>query len=227
MLSLNARVSILQGRLLACHATTQHAAAKTMAVPLPAKKDPKRKKEKLNTNQTASKPTANNGPICAAVASTMTLSPTPALSQVDTRGWTTTPKLIPTIYPKAECEVSYYFATDETNTAPSEQDHTMRQAAADAALCRVNSAFIDTKDVDVPPFIRARATTRGAIMFTTSNCQSNIIYEDYVTIIADALSYHGKCEKVEIGKQFSQFLLHRVPTHFSLPEISDSIATNC
>ena len=197
ILSLNARVSTLQGQLLACHATTQHTAAKMMADPLPAKKDPKRKTEKPNTNQTASNPTANNGPTYAMVASTITLSPTPALSHTDTRGWTTlkveggkkttTPKLIPTIYLKAEREVSCYFATDETNTAPSEQDHTMRQAAVDAALCRVNSAFIDTKDVDVPPFIRVRVTTRSAIIFTTSNCQSNIIYEDYVTIIADAL----------------------------------------
>jgi len=89
ILSLNARVSILQGQLLACHATTQHATAKTMADPLPAKKDPKRKKEKPKTNQTASNPTANNGPTYAAVASTMTLSATPALSHADTRGWTT------------------------------------------------------------------------------------------------------------------------------------------
>jgi len=102
----------------------------------------------------------------------------------------------------------------------------MRQAAADAVLCRVNSAFVDIKDVHVPPFIRAWVTTRGAIIFTTSNCQSKIIYEDYVTIFADSLSYHGKYEKVEIAKWFSQFQLHGVPTHFSLPEISDSIATN-
>jgi len=34
------------------------------------------------------------------------------------------------------------------------------------------------------------------------------------------------CEQVEIGKRFSQFLLHGVPTHLSLSEISDSIATN-
>ena len=89
ILSLNARISILQGQLLACHATNQHATAKTMADPLPAKKDPKRKKEKPDTNQTASNPTANNSPTYAVVASTMILSPTPALSHADTRGWTT------------------------------------------------------------------------------------------------------------------------------------------
>ena len=67
----------------------------------------------------------------------------------------------------------------------------------------------------------------GSIIFTTTNTQNNIIfYEDYTTIIADALSYYGKCEKVEIGKRFSQFLLHGVPIHLSLPDISDSIATN-
>jgi len=52
------------------------------------------------------------------------------------------------------------------------------------------------------------------------------VHEDYKTIIADALTYYVKCETVEIGKRFSQFLLHGVPTHLSLPEISDSIATN-
>jgi len=67
---------------------------------------------------------------------------------------------------------------------------------------------------------------RGSIIFTTTNTQNNIIYEDYMTIIADALTYYGKCEKVEIGKRFSQFLLHGVPTHLPLADISDSIATN-
>jgi len=67
----------------------------------------------------------------------------------------------------------------------------------------------------------------GSIILTTGNTQNNIIYEDYATIIAEALSYYGKCEKVEIGKHYSQFLLHSVPTHLSLLEISDSITTNC
>ena len=67
---------------------------------------------------------------------------------------------------------------------------------------------------------------RGSIIFTTGNTQNNIIYEDYTMIIVDALSYYGKCERVEIGKCYSQFLLHGVPTHLSLPTISDSIAIN-
>ena len=67
---------------------------------------------------------------------------------------------------------------------------------------------------------------RGSIIFTTTNTQNNIIYEDYTTIIADALTYYGKYEKVEIRKLFSQFLLHGVATHLTLPDISDSIATN-
>ncbi|MDX6284375.1 MAG: hypothetical protein QOH03_5446 [Kribbellaceae bacterium] len=102
----------------------------------------------------------------------------------------------------------------------------MRQAEADVALRRVNAALVDNKDINLPPFIRARVTIRGSIILTTSNMQNNIIYEDYSTIIADALSYHGKCERVEIGKRFSQFLLHGVPTHFSIPDISRSITTN-
>jgi len=66
----------------------------------------------------------------------------------------------------------------------------------------------------------------GSIVLTTCNTQNNIIYEDYATIITDTLSYYGKCEKVELGKRFSQLLLHGVPTHLSLPDISNSIATN-
>jgi len=97
---------------------------------------------------------------------------------------------------------------------------------ADMALGQVNSAIVDNKDVLAPPFIRARVTVRGNIIFTTSTTQHNVIYEDYATIIADALSYYGQCEKVEIGRRFSQFLLHGVPTHLSISEISDSIMTN-
>jgi len=66
----------------------------------------------------------------------------------------------------------------------------------------------------------------GSIILTTGNTQNKIIYVDYATIIADAISYYSKCEKVEIGKRYSQFLLHGVPTHLSLPEISVSITTN-
>jgi hypothetical protein len=102
----------------------------------------------------------------------------------------------------------------------------MRQDEADIALRQVNSALVDNKDINIPPFIRARVTVRGSIIFTTSTVQNNIIYEDYSTIIADALSYYGKCEKVEIGKRFSQFLLHGVPTHLPISEISRSIITN-
>jgi hypothetical protein len=237
ILSLGARVSQLQQQIVTCQATIQKTAEIPMATPLPAKQDPKKKKEKQNTSQTITSATGNNGPTYAAVASTVTATPISTPMTTDTKGWTTlkvggqkkkttTPKLIPTIYPKAEREVTCHFTTDNTDSIPTEQDHRVRQAAADTALRRVNSAFIDTKDVDVPPFIRARVTIRGSIIFTTSNCQNNVVYEDYITIIADALSYYGKCERVEIGKRFSQFLLHGVPTHFSLPEISDSITTN-
>jgi len=237
ILSLGARVSQLQLQLASCQATIQKTTEIPMAIPLPAKKDPKKKKEKQHISQTTTSATGSNGPTYAAVASTAAALPILTPTTTDTKGWTTlkaggqkkkmtTPKLIPTIYPKAEREVTCYFTTDNTDPITTEQDHTVRQAAADTALRRVNSAFVDTKDVDAPPFIRARVTMRGSIIFTTSNCQNNVVYEDYTTIIADALSYYGKCEKVEIGKRFSQFLLHGVPTHFSLPEISNSISTN-
>jgi len=139
-----------------------------------------------------------------------------------------TPKLIPTMYPQAEREVMCHFPTKslaETATH-AEQNYIARQAVADTALHRVNRALVDNQDVTAPPFLCARVTMHGSIIFTTTNTQNNIIYEDYTTIIADAHSYYGKCEKVEIGKRFSQFLLHGVLTHLSLPDISDSIATN-
>jgi len=140
-----------------------------------------------------------------------------------------TSKLIPTIYPQAEREVTGHFpaASPAKATTHAERDYIARQVVADVALHRVNKALVDNQDITAPPFLRARVTMRGSIIFTTTNTQNNIIYEDYTTIIADALSYYGKCEKVEIGKRFSQFLLHRAPTHLSLPDISDSIATNC
>jgi len=235
ILSLTARISMLQGQVLTSQGTAQRTAEIPVVAPPAAKKDPKRKKEKQNANLIAARATGNNGPTYAAVASAASVTPTPTLQSTDTRGWTTlktggpkkmaTPKLISTTYPKAEREVTCHFPSGNTDTTPTQQDHTVRQSMADVALHRVNSAFVNTKDIDVPPFIRAGVTVRGSIIFTTSNCQSNVIYEDYITIIANALLYLGKCE-VEVGKRFSQFLLHGVPTQFSLPEISDSIAVN-
>jgi hypothetical protein len=108
----------------------------------------------------------------------------------------------------------------------TERDYTSRQIAADTALRHVNSAIVDNKDVFAPAFIRARVTSGGNIIFTTSNTQTNVIYEDYTTIIKDALSYYGEYERVEIGRCFSQFLLHGVPTHLSQTEISRSISSN-
>jgi len=114
----------------------------------------------------------------------------------------------------------------DTNGIQYEKTYAEWLATADVALRRVNSVLVNNKDVAAPLFIRARVTIRGSIIFTTSNDQNNVVYEHNTTIIADALSYYGVCEQVEIGKRFSQFLLHGIPTHLSLSEISDSIATN-
>jgi len=108
----------------------------------------------------------------------------------------------------------------------TERDYIARQVVADAALHQVKKVLVDNQDVTASPFLHVWVTIRGSIIFTTTNTQNNIIYEDYTTIIGDALSYYGKCEKVVIGKCFSQFLLHGVPNHLSLPDISYSIATN-
>jgi hypothetical protein len=131
----------------------------------------------------------------------------------DTTGWTTlkvggqkdkkihTSKLIPMTYPQTEQEVMCYFSQKEApDTIHTEQDYATCQIVVDTALRRVNSASVDNKDVFAPAFIRAWVTVRGNIIFTTGNTQMNVIYEDYTTIIKDALSYYGKCEHVEIGK---------------------------
>jgi len=167
-------------------------------------------------------------------------STSPVAPAVNTHGWETvqtaasktkspTPKLVATKYPQAKREVTCHFQngnTVDTNGIQHEKTYAERLATVDVALRRVNSVLVNNKDVAAPPFIQARVTIRGSIIFTTSNDQNNVVYEHYTTIIPDALSYYGVCEQVEIGKRFSQFLLHGVPTHLSLAEISDSIATN-
>ena len=231
--SLGTRVTQLQQQILVYQRPVQPAVTVPMAPPV--KKILKKTLTKKNT--TGEDATKN-------AAATITTTPgvplaTPSAPSTNTRGWETipsrpkttkapTPKLIPTKYPQTEREVTCHFQNDKTDdeTTRTDKTYTERQALADIALRRVNSVFADNGDVLAPPFIRARVTTRGSIVFTTGNNHNNIVYRDYTTIIADALSYYGVCEKVEIGKRFSQFLVHGVPTHLSISEISDSISTN-
>jgi hypothetical protein len=236
ILSLNARVSMLQQQVLTCQQAVQHTREIPVTASGPAKKDPKKKTEKAPTSQTAPSAAGNSNPTYATVAATATATPA---ENTNTEGWMTmkaggqkvkkapAPKLIPTTYPQAEREVTCYFDRVEgPDMIQVDNDYKTRQIAADTALHRVNSAIVNNKDVYAPAFIRARVTVRGNIIFTTGNTQTNLIYEDYSEIIKEAVSYHGKCERVEIGKRFSQFLLHGVPTHLSLPEISQSLMTN-
>jgi len=159
-------------------------------------------------------------------------STTPQAPVTNPHGWETvpprpktkpsTPKLILTKYTQAEREVTSFFANN--NTADTirqlEKTYSECQSLADTALCRLNAAFVDYKDIFTNPFIRVQVTMRGATVFTTGNDQNNVVYEDYISIIKHALVYYGDCKRVEIGKRFSQFLLHDVPTHISKPDIS-------
>jgi hypothetical protein len=235
--TMSARIAQLQQQVLIYHDGIQRTREIPFVAPASGKKDPKKKKEKQPANQANTNSNGNTSPTYAAVVNAVQTSPAPTTP--DTTGWTTlkvggqkdkkipTPKLIPTTYPQAEREVTCYFTREDApDTIHTEQDYATRQIAADAALRRVNSAIVNNKDVFAPAFIRARVTVRGNIIFTTGNTQTNVIYEDYTTIIKDALSYYGKCDQVEIGKRHSQFLLHGVPTHLSLPEISQSISSN-
>ena len=234
--TLGTRITQLQTQLLTYQQHPPQPPAKT-PVATPAKNVLKLQLTKKNASKHVAEPTTPT----AMDTTPPALSSAPQNPPANVRGWETvqtgakkmktpaTPKLIPTKYPQTEREVTCHFQngdTGGTNGTQPEKTYSERQIIADVALRHVNSAIVDNKDVFAPPFIRARVTTRGNIIFTTSNTQSNVIYEDYTTIIADALSYYGPCEKVEIGKRFSQFLLHGVPTHISLPEISHSLTAN-
>jgi len=237
IVTMSARIAQLQQQVLTYQDDNKHIREIPFVAPASGKKDPKKKKEKQPANQANTNTNGNTNPTYAAVATSAHSSPVPITPA--TTGWTTlkvggqkdkkipTPKLIPTTYPQAEREVTCYFTCEEGPDAiHAEQDYTTRQIATDMALRCVNSAIVNNKDVFAPAFIRARVTVRGNIIFTTGNTQTNVIYEDYTTIIKDALSYYGECVQVEIGKRHSQFLLHGVPTHLSLPEISQSISSN-
>jgi len=114
--------------------------------------------------------------------------------------------------------ISFFQNNNTTGTTiQPEKTYTEWQSLADIVLHQVNTLFVEYKDIFVPHFIRARITIRGVIIFTTGNEQNKMVYEDYISIIKYALSYFGKCKKIEIGKRFSQFLLHGVPTHLSIP----------
>ena len=234
---MSARIAQLQQQVLTFKDEIQRIHEIPFVAPASGNNDPKKKKENQPANQANTNTNGNTNPTYAAIATTAQTSTVPRTP--DTTGWTTlkvggqkdkkipTSKLIPTTYPQAEREVTCYFAREEgPDTIHVEQDYATRQIAADTALGRVNSAIVTNKDVFAPAFIRARVTVRGNIIFTTGDTQTNVIYEDYTTIIKDALSYYGECEQVEIGKRHSQFLLHGVPTHLSLPEISQSISSN-
>jgi len=231
--SLGSRVTQLQQQLLAYQKPVQPPTTAPTAAW--AKKILKLQLTKKTSSEGAAATAA------AGVADTIPQLPTitPQNPSANTHGWETiplklktkasTPKLIPTKYPQAKREVTCHFqsgGTDSTNGIQPEKTYSEWQMIADLALRHVNSAIVDNKDVLAPPFIRARVTICGNIIFTTGNTQNNLIYEDYTTIITDALSYYGQCQKVEIGKRFSQFLLHGMPTHLSIPEISQSLSSN-
>jgi hypothetical protein len=237
IMTMSAHIAQLNQQLLTYQKDMQRDREVPSVATTSGQKDPKKKKEKQPANQANTNTKGNTNPTYAAVATAAQAAATPKTP--GTTGWTTlkvggqkdkkipTPKLIPTTYPQAEREVTCYFTRKEGPDAiHTEQDYATRQIVADAALHHVNSAIVNNKDVFAPAFIRARVTVRGNIIFTTGNTQTNVIYEDYKTIIKEALSYYGDCEQVEIGKRYSQFLLHGVPTHLSLPEISQSISSN-
>ena len=63
------------------------------------------------------------------------------------------PKLIPTMYLKAECEVICHFpgASPTEAVLHAEREYIACQTITDAALHRVNKALVDNQDVTAPP----------------------------------------------------------------------------
>jgi len=189
ILSLNARVSVLQQQLLACQPPAQVPAKVPMAAP--AKKTLKLKLAKKNGEADA-----------AGDATATVTSATPQAPATNPRGWETvpprtktkpsTPKLIPTKYRQDEREVTCFFANNNTadTIIEPEMTYSERQSLADTALHRPNAAFVDYKDIFTNPFIRAQVTMRGAIVFTTGNDQSNVVYKDNISIIKHTLVYY-------------------------------------
>jgi hypothetical protein len=227
--SLDTRVTHLQQQLLSYQKPAPHSAKDPVAGP--AKKVLKLKLAKNSAQAVAATATATDA--TPSMASTTSQIPPPntyGWETVPPRGKVQKPKLIPTKYSQAERKVTCYFqsgGTDATNGIQPEKSYSEWQAIADVMLCRVNSVLVDNKDgVHASLLIRAQVTICSSIIFTTSNDQKHVVYEHYTAIIAEALAYYGVCEKVKIGRRFSQFLLHGVSTHLSMSEISDSIATN-
>jgi len=248
--TLGTRVTQMQQQLLSA-AQGPAATAKPAGGPSITSPNPKKERKRKGKGATENKYNVNNlqtnnstsTHTYADAAKTPTAKPHPpsehATHATNVEGWENlkkktqgrkpaTSKLILTMYPQAEHKVTCHFpaASPAKATIHAERDYIARQVIADTALHQVNKALVDNQNVTAPPFLCTWVTMCGSIIFTTTNTQNNVIYEDYTTIIADALSYYGKCEKVQIGKRFSQFLLHGVPTHCSLPDMSDSIATN-
>jgi len=248
--TLGTRVTQMQQQLLSAAqgpaATTKPTRGPSNIGPNPKKERKRKGKGATENKYNANNPPTNNGTSTrtyADAAKAPIVQPYPPTEHsthtTNIEGWENLkkktqgmkpakPKRIPTMYPQAEREDTCHFpATSPAEAAThAERDYIACQVIADVALHRVNKALVDNQDVTAPPFVRARVTMHGSIIFTTTNTQNNIVYEDYTTIIADALSYYGKYKKVEIRKRFSQFLLHGVLTHLPLPDISDSIATN-
>jgi len=217
--TLGTRVTQMQQQLLLA-AQGPAATAKPPGVPSNIGPNPKKERKRKGKGATENKynannPPTNNGTITrtyADAAKTPTAQPHPptehATYATNIEGWenlkkktqerkSATPKLIPTMYPQAEPVVRCHFpAVFPTEVATHvERDYIARQVIVDVALHRVNKALVDNQDVTAHPFLHTWVTIRGSIIFTTTNTQNNIIYEDYTTIIADALSCYVRWSK--------------------------------
>jgi len=210
--TLSTRVTQMQQQLLSAAqgptATAKPSGDQSNTGPNPKKERKRKGKGATENKYNANSPPTNNGTSTrtyADAAKAPTAQPHPptehATHATNVEGWENLrkktqarkpamSKLNPTMYPQAKREVTCHFPAASPAEAPThaERDYIARQVAADAALHRVNKALVDNQDVTAPQFLRARVTMRGSIIYTTTNTQNNIVYEDYTTIIADALT---------------------------------------
>lgn len=127
------------------------------------------------------------------------------------------PKLIGEKYPIAEREVIITF-----EKAPDAPTFTPMQA--DICLMKVNKAMINSKDITLPPFARARFSFTDQLILTTGFNHRGLDYESYLSIISQPLTYLGT-PAARVRERWSKFLLHGVPTDTELETIRTDIET--
>jgi hypothetical protein len=90
------------------------------------------------------------------------------------------------------------------------------------ALKTVNKVIAENKDLENPPFIRARFTLSNNLALTTGLDNCALDYESHLKAITEPLKFVRE-GTVIVNEKWSKFLLHRVPTFGTLEEIRNDV----